>query len=343
MKIFKSIIIILVIFFKTGNVLSENKLFNVNNIEITNNLAASNEKLANEAIKQGYKKLINRILLEDDIRKLSNLDFVKIKELVQYYQITSDTNDNKKFNIFFDKDKLHELFYNNAIPYSEIIDKEIYLLPIFKKKDQIYIYSKNYFYSNWNEINNEDLIEFILPIENIETIEKINSNIDNVLDIDLRNLFQEISNKNIALIFIEDTGSKQEKIFLKTKIMGKNISKSLIMKRSNFEEEQFFTNIIMETKKELVNLIKSQNLIDIRVPSFINIEFSIDRENNLVELSQRIKNIDLIENIYVQEFNNEAVYIKIKYLGKIDKVIEELKKQNIILKLIKEQWNLKII
>ena len=66
-------------------------------------------------------------------------------------------------------------------------------------------------------------------------------------------------------------------------------------------------------------------------------------KNNLVELNKRIKKIDLIENIFVQEFNKKNVFIKIKYLGKINKIIDQLKNQKIILNLINEQWSLKII
>jgi hypothetical protein len=51
----------------------------------------------------------------------------------------------------------------------------------------------------------------------------------------------------------------------------------------------------------------------------------------------------LIENIYVQKFNNQHVLIKIKYLGKINKIIKELNKQRIDLKLIGDQWSLKLI
>ena len=32
--------------------------------------------------------------------------------------------------------------------------------------------------------------------------------------------------------------------------------------------------------------------------SFINIKFQLNKKNNLVELDKRIKNIDLIENIF---------------------------------------------
>ena len=88
-----------------------------------------------------------------------------------------------------------------------------------------------------------------------------------------------------------------------------------------------------------MNLIKSQNLIDIKTPSFINAKFFIDKNNNLVELNRRIKKIELIENIYVQEFNKEYVDLKIKYLGKINKIIQQLRENNIILKLNKRSMD----
>jgi len=34
-----------------------------------------------------------------------------------------------------------------------------------------------------------------------------------------------------------------------------------------------------------------------------------------------MKKIDLIENIYVQEFNKDYILLKIKYLGKVKKMI----------------------
>ena len=40
-------------------------------------------------------------------------------------------------------------------------------------------------------------------------------------------------------------------------------------------------------------------------------------KNNLVEFNNRIKNIDLIDNFYVQQLNKDYVLVKIKYLGKI--------------------------
>ena len=46
-------------------------------------------------------------------------------------------------------------------------------------------------------------------------------------------------------------------------------------------------------------------------------KLNLKKKGNLVELNIRIKNIDLIENIFVQEFNKDYMNLRIKYLGKI--------------------------
>ena len=347
MNFIKLLLIILIIFSKTGNVLSKDNIFNVNNIELIKKANTSNEDLANIAIKKGYKELIDKILLKEEKKKLSNLNLSEIKQLVSYYQVLNDKNikgekEKLKFNIFFDRDKLHNLFFEKDILYSEILNKEIYLLPVFKKDDQVFIYNKNFFYMEWNKVYSMDLIEFILPIENIEVIQNININKENMLNLNLKDLFLEYEDKNLALILIEDTGSKAEKVYLRTKIMNKNIDKSIIIERSNSNNKEFYKKIISKVSDEIINLVKSQNLIDIKTPSFINTTLQINKKNNLVELNKRLKNIELIDEIFVQEFNNTYALIKIKYLGKLDKIINQLKEQKIILSLKDDQWRLEL-
>ncbi len=347
MKIFKLLITILVIFFKTGNVLSENNLFSVNNIEISIDTSTNNKILANKAIIKGYKELIKKILLKEDIPKVNNLKIDEIKDLVSFYQISNEKNTLedriKIFNITFDKNKIHDLFYKLGISYSDIVKNEFYLLPILKKNDQLYIYSQNYFYQKWNEINKNELVEYILPLENIETIQKINLYRNDLLDLDIRNLFQEYGNRNLILVFIDEKNLSEGKIFIKMNLLGKVLSKNIIVKRLNISQLDFYNKIITEVNNEIINLAKTQNMIDVRTPSFINTVLKLNNKNNLVELNNRIKKIDLIENIFVQEFNNENVFIKIKYLGKINKIIDQLENQKIILKLLNEQWSLTII
>ena len=93
----------------------------------------------------------------------------------------------------------------------------------------------------------------------------------------------------------------------------------------------------------ITNLVKSQNLIDVRTPSFLNVKFKINKRNNLEDLNKRIKKIDAINNMYVQELNKDFVLIKLKYLGKLSKIINQLKKDRIILEQRENEWSLKII
>ena len=155
-------------------------------------------------------------------------------------------------------------------------------------------------------------------------------------------MFKEYENKNLALVLIEDTNSNENKIFLRTRVLNKKIDKTIDVKKDFKNSDKFNEEIIRLISEELINIIKSQNLIDIRTPSFLNAKLKINNKNNLVELKNRLRNIDTVDGIFVQEFNNKYVLLKLRYLGKLDKIISQLKEQNIMLQLIGDQWNLRI-
>ena len=347
MKLYK-IIFILIVFFKTETLFSDNNLFSVNNVEIEKKDKITNDILANRAIKKGFNQLLKRILLTEDVNRLSDLKFSNIKELVIYYQITNTSNDKKEiekinYNVTFDKNRIHNLFYKRGILYSEITDKELYILPLLIKDNKVFIFNNNYFYKNWNVVYKNELIEFILPQENIEIIQYINFFKENLIKLEIVKIFQEYLNKNIALILIDDNKSNNGKVFIKTLIQGKKISKSFNLKKNNLNTNMFYNEIIINTKKQLIDLVKSKNLVDISTPFFLNVKLNLNRNSNLAKLNLRIKKIDSIENIYVQEFNKDYVSLRIKYLGKLDNIITQLKKENIDLRLINDLWVIKTL
>ena len=346
MNFFKQIFIILVIFFQTGNLLSDNTIFSVNNILLEKKGNISNAKLANQAIKIGFSLLTERILLDEDIIKVSNLNFSNIKELVKYYNISKnkeEKDDKVSFSVTFDKDKIHDLFFKKEILYSDVTDKEFFIFPVLVNDNEVFIFSNNYFYNNWNKIKNNDLIEFILPLENIEIIENINKSKNNLLDLNLDSLFEEYLDKNVAIVLIENFSSENRKIYLKTKIQNKVIFKSIRFKKESSDKISYGEKIISEIKDEILNLVKSQNLIDIRTPSFLNAKLKLSKHSNLVEFNSKIKKIGLVENIFVEELNKDYVNFKIKYFGKLEKLIFELKNKNINLNFINEEWLIKTL
>ena len=78
---------IIIILLKTGNVLSDNNIFNVNNIEVAKEISENKEKKVNLAFRNAFDELTNRLLLEEDYQRVSNTNIADIKELISYYQI----------------------------------------------------------------------------------------------------------------------------------------------------------------------------------------------------------------------------------------------------------------
>ena len=168
-----------------------------------------------------------------------------------YYQITNVSDEDKEelvilvlhlikknFIIYFTKEKY----------YIQISDKELYILLIFIKEGEIFIFNNNYFYKSWNDNYKSDLIEFILPLENIEIIQNINTYKDNLINLDVNKLFEEYSNKNLAFILIED-GKVSNKIYIKTVIQGKKVSKSFDVKKKKLLKENFMKILYLKYKK----------------------------------------------------------------------------------------------
>ncbi len=346
MKNFIFIFSILIILFKTGNVLSNNNIFNVNNIEISKKTYKNKENLVNQAFKKGFGELIERLLLEEDYKRLSSTNLTVIKELISYYQIINQEEKDKinevKVNIFFDKGKMHDFFYKQNILYSDIINTEIIFFPLLVNKNQFFIYSKNFFYENWNSKNSQSLIEYNLPVESIENIKKIEDKKNDIYKLNVSNFFEEYNNSKMIFAIIE-IEQNEAKVFLNSKISGKKLNKTLSIKFDGSNQVLSYNKVIIEIKKTIRDLIKSQNLIDVRTPSFLNVKIKLNDKSNLVEFKNRTKDIGLINNYYIQQLNKDYALVKIKYLGKITKIIKKLKDQNINLKFINGLWELNII
>ena len=57
-----------------------------------------------------------------------------------------------------------------------------------------------------------------------------------------------------------------------------------------------------------------------------------------MEFNNKVNKIDLVEKVYIKDFNKDYMNLRIKYLGKLEKIIDQLKNENINLKLIDDAW-----
>ena len=347
MKYFKFITIILIILFKTGNYLYAESIFTVNNIQINKNTFKNKEELINIAFRKGFEKLNNKILLEKDYLKTKNVSLRIIKNLVSHYQIVKNEDKNIQnfeiVNLYFKRDKMYNFYSKNNIKYSDVSGKILNILPVLIVEDETFIYDRNFFYENWlkTEKNNDSKnIEYIFPIENLEIIETIKKNQNNLEVINLTEIFDENYEKDNLLIIL-DYKKQKTRIFLKGIISSKKIVKNLSFE-NKAEKKIEYPKILKFLKKEILELVKSQNIIDIGAPAFLNINLALNNQKDLFSFQNILSEIDLIENFNVKEFNNKFAYINIKYYGKINKFKEKLIEKEIDINFKNNQWSARL-
>ena len=349
MKNFIIIISILVLLFKTETVLSNNSIFIVNNIKIDSKIYKNEEDFLNTLFNKGFKKLIQRILLNKDLDRLGNIETLEIKNLISHYEILQkndeDSSSNILVNLSFDREKINNFFYTKNITYADASNVELMILPIIVDNKNFYIFSENYFYKNWNikaNIEENDLIEYILPLENLENIQKIKANKDNLENLEISDLFSDYIGDNFIFLII-NSNDKYTSIYLKGSLSEKKIIKNLKIENSNIVKEDFLNEIIKFSKNEILEIIKSQNIIDVRTPSFLNINLLIKDKKDLLNILKVIKKIDLIDQYYIQELSEKYVKLKIKYYGKINTISKKFITHGVKIKIIDNQWNLELI
>ena len=348
MKYFKIITVILIILFKTGNNLYAESIFTVNNIEVNKDSFKNKEELINIAFKKGFEKLNSKILLEKDFTLTKNTSLRVIKNLVSHYQIVKNNNEEnaqnfESVNLYFKRDKMYNFYSKNNIKYSDVSGKIIKILPILIVEDETFIYDKNFFYENWliteKEIKTKN-IEYIFPLENLETIEILKKNQNNLEAVNLTDIFDDDEEKDNLFIII-DYKKQKTKIFLKGLISSKKIVRNLQFENKTDKKTEY-SKILKFLKKEILELVKSQNIIDIGAPAFLNINLTLNNQKDLFSFQNILNEIDLIENFNVKEFNKRFAYINIKYYGKINKIKEKLIIKGIDINFKNNQWNARL-
>lgn len=347
MKSYNLFIFIIIIFLKTGNVLSENSIFSVNNIIIESGKYKNHQEFLDQAYREGFYQLIERISLRKDHKKLKQTNLNDIRNLISHFQIQKVNNQNliqSSVNIYFDKERINKFFFNNNLTYSDFISKKITILPIQYTNDDIKIFSNNYFYENWEKKDNEfsnsiKVLNYILPIENLELIKLINQSNKNYEDLKINEILLDYGNQDKALIHINFTNNKS-KIFLQTFISGKKINKSFTIDNfGNINKENFYDIIIKKSKQEIEDIIKKENILDLRTPIFLKINFKIKEESDLKFFQNAIGQISVVENYEVSQISSKNTQIKIKFYGNLMKFQKLLESNGIELNIKDNEWS----
>jgi hypothetical protein len=342
------ILSIIVFLFKTETVFSAETIYDVNNIQVSGKLNNNldNNKLIEEAFRKAFFIFINKTLLEKDIESLSKTNIQIIKDFIFTHQITSQKksiNDEiiLTINVKFDPKKINNYLSINNISYADISEISISILPILRKENNLFIFSDNFFYNEWNKTENDkknteaQLINYNLALENAEDLFYINNNRENLelIDINKLNSLSEEKNK-IFLIF---TLNEDTKVFIKAYFNEKEVIKNIILNDNSTDD---YNSLIMNVKDQINQIWKEQNLIDINTPAYLDIIFDIKKINDFLKFRTFLDTLDIIDNYSILEITNKYAKIRMKYKGKISNLREKFLNEKININIENNEWSL---
>ena len=342
---------IIVFLFKTQTVFSKNLIYDVNNVKVNGkiNNDSDKKKSIQSAFQKAFITFVNKTLLKEDAVNLHKTKINTIEDLVFAYQIVK--NEKKEniltINVKFDQKKITNFLALNGISYADIENISLTLLPVLIKDKDVFMYADNFFYKNWlrSEVKienpNDILISHNLALENIEDLQYINLNKDNLESIDLEKITSLNNEKNYAFLIIYYTEDKL-RAYIRTYIQKKKIIRNIQLKKYPKNNTKTYEEAITTIKEEISQIWKSQNLIDVNTPSFLNLFLDVEQINDYLKLRSIFGSIDVIENYSVLEMTNKYIKIKLKYKGKLNKLKNKLLEKKTNIKIIDNIWRVRV-
>ena len=345
--IFFLFLAVLNIFFSTG--ISHAKTFLINDVRLSTpfKINFNKNKIIDEGFFKAFNQLIQSIVQSKDHHKLKKISLNQIKSMIETFAIKEEKFINEIYhinlNVSFNKKIVFDLLEKKNIFPSLPVKKDIIYIPIIidQNKNEIKMFSDNIIYKLWNSnINKHDLLNYILPAEDLEDLNLIKKNIENLEKFEFGEIVKKYNIENyIVSIFYID--SEQTRLLNKFSFNNKNNLKNKLIKNvefgNNFEISQFIENL----KIIFEDYWKSQNEINTSVK--LPLTISVENSNNIkiYQLEEKLSNIDLIYNFYIYKFDNKNNIYKIIFNGTPDKFIEVMKNNNYEFETVNKIWVMK--
>ena len=316
---------------------SEESVFTINNVEVNGvvDLNFSREKYLNKAFVNSFEILMTKILLSSDIKKISNIRSEQIKNLISSFQILEEkySKDEYKANIkiFYNEAKVKKFLGSKNISFSQPENISVVFYPILFVNGEIKNFNENFFYKQWNktEIENE-IINFILPLEDLEDISKIVEAKDRIEELDINTFVNKYDVNNYVFSLMEYE-SETLSIHLKINFKNNKINKNIIHKVKNINDKKVLKNISKDLKLQITDIWKKENLVNLLMPLSIQLKFEHTNVQNLEQLRNIFYKINVIDDSTLEEFDINNSFFKIYYYGNPKKLKSELLKFGYIL------------
>ena len=327
---------------------SEENIFTVDNVEVEGkiDLNFSRDKFINKAFSKSFEELMAKIVLSRDLEKIKNIRLDKIKNLINSFQILEERYQTEKykavFKISYNDKKVQDFLNKKNISFSHPKEISAVFFPVLFLNGDLQYFENNYFYNNWTSVKiQNEVINFILPLEELDNISKIKEMRNRIEDLDVGSFVKQYNIRNYIFALMNYDNNKLN-VHIKTNFNDDKISKNISYEIKNIKDELILNSILKDLKLRITDLWKKENLIDLLMPLSIRIKFQHAKLKDLDELRKTLYKISIIKNYTLEEFNINNSFFKIYYYGNPKKLRSELLKFGYQLKNDQGLWQLYI-
>ena len=340
---FTATIFLFILFTKS---FSEENVFTINNVTVKGeiDLNFSREKYINKAFLNSFEILMNKILLSRDLTKMNNIKLKQIKSLINHFQILEESyrkdEYKAKIKIFYSDVKIKKFLRQKNISFSQPENISAVFFPVFFINDEMQNLNDNFFYKYWTEIEiKNELINFILPLEDLEDISKIMKMKNRIEELDVDTLVNKYDVKSYVFALM-DYQDKKLNIHVKTNFNNNKISKNFLYEVENINDEPSLNYILKDLKLKVMDIWKEENLVNLLMPLSISLQYQHSNLEDLDKLRNIFYKIGIIDSYTLEEFNINNAFFKIYYYGNPKKLRSELLKFGYQLKNDQGYWQL---
>ena len=343
---FTSFVLFIIIFSTTY--LNANT-FKVSDVEISSPFDLNFKKslVIDEGFQSSFYNLLSMITTSGDKQKLKNIKLKELKGMIDSFTISDEKFINNeyfaKLETTFNKRKILDFLDKKNIFPSIPIRNKVLLVPILvdTETESIHLFNNNIFYNNWNDkYKNHQLLNYLLPSEDLEDLDKIQEVSNSIETYDFINL---ISKYDLQDFIISIIYKNKDEIKILSKINFNNFLKINNQEYSkvNLDNENDFYKILNNLKNTYEDEWKKNNEINtsIKLPLTISVE-STDYKK-IVDLEESLANIDLISSFYILSFNNKHIQYKIIYNGSPKTFFNDMSNRNFNLIIENNVWTIR--
>jgi len=343
--IFFFTLILLFIFSK--NLFSNENNFLVKDLEISEefNLDFSKDKVIEKGFEKAFDELLFKILISKDIEKVQNVNLNEVKQLVENFKIKDEKFKENKyfatFDVVFNKKNTFKFLEDNNLFISIPSYIDVVFFPVFIENEKLNIFNKNPFYSNWTDgFNQNYLIKYILPLEDIEDLFKFIKTTNDLEKYDMSVVSKKYNLENYILCLIYKDKNNLN-IYSKTKFKNKKKNSNFIIDNVDLENPEMLKLYIDILKIHYDDIWKKNNEINTSIKLSLDVVLPNNKFEEIERFEKILKKIDLINSFSITRFNLKENIYKLIYHGNPESLIEKISEHNISLFYDEQRWIVK--